>query len=89
MQNKQSLRSSLNNDSTAGLSSVKSQTFRIGSRTFFFDVNVASNNKKYLRVTESRFMGDGKDRVRNSVVLFPEDIQDFSKNLKEVAGYLN
>lgn len=70
-------------------SSVKSQTFRIGSRTFFFDVNVAYNNKKYLRVTESRFMGDGKDRVRNSVVLFAENIPDFSKNLKEIVGYLN
>lgn len=70
-------------------SSVKSSTFRIGKRTFFFDVNVASNNKNYLKITESRFVEEGKDRVRNSVVLFGEDIQDFSKNLKEMAGYLN
>lgn len=70
-------------------SSVKSSKFRIGKRTFFFDVNVASNNSKYLRVTESRFVEDGKDRIRNSVVLFPEDIQDFQKNLKEMIGYLN
>lgn len=70
-------------------SSVKSSKFRIGKRTFFFDVNVASNNSKYLRVTESRFVEEGKDRVRNSVVLFPEDIQDFQKNLKEMLGYLN
>ena len=70
-------------------SKVKSSKFRIGARTFFFDVNTASNSKNYLRITESRFTGEGKDRVRKSVVLFPEDIQDFSKNLKEIVGYLN
>lgn len=70
-------------------SSVKSTNFRIGKRTFFFDVNVASNNSKYLRVTESRFVEEGKDRVRNSVVLFPEDVADFEKNLKAMVSYLN
>lgn len=69
--------------------SVKSANFRIGKRTFFFDVNVASNNKNYLKITESRFVEEGKDRVRNSVVIFPEDIGDFQKNLKEMVGYLN
>ena len=62
-------------------SNLKSSTFRIGKRTFFFDVNVASNDSKYLRVTESRFLEEGKDRIRNSVVLFPEDVVDFQKNL--------
>lgn len=70
-------------------SSVKSSKFRVGKRTFFFDVNLASNDKKYLKVTESRFVEEGKDRVRNSVVLFPEDIVDFQKNLKDIAGFLN
>jgi len=68
---------------------VKSANFRIGSRTFFFDVNVASNERKYLKVTESRFMGEGQDRVRSSVVLFPEDAKDFQANLKDIIGYLN
>ena len=69
-------------------SKVKSSHFRNGAKTIFFDVNVASNNKKYLKITESRFTGEGKDRVRSSVVLFPENIQDFQKNLKEMIGYL-
>jgi len=68
---------------------VKSANFRIGSKTFFFDVNVASNERKYLKVTESRFMGEGQDRVRSSVVLFPEDLKDFQANLKDMIGYLN
>lgn len=70
-------------------SSLNSAKFRIGKRTFFFDVNLASNDSKYLRITESRFVEEGKDRVRNSVVLFPEDITDFQKNLKDMIGYLN
>ncbi|OGD88266.1 hypothetical protein A3J17_05205 [Candidatus Curtissbacteria bacterium RIFCSPLOWO2_02_FULL_40_11] len=69
--------------------SLKSSKFRIGKRTFFFDVNVASNDSKYLRVTESRFVEEGKDHIRNSVVLFPEDVQSFQENLKEMVGHLN
>lgn len=69
-------------------SSVKSSKFRVGKRTFYFDVNVASNNSKYLRVTESRFVEEGKDRIRNSVVLFPEDLGEFQKNLGEMVKYL-
>jgi len=61
---------------------------KTGSRTYFFDVNLASNNKKYLKVTETRFVKGQEDRVRNSVVLFPEDIQEFQKNLNEMVGYL-
>ena len=70
-------------------SSVKSSRFSVGARTFFFDINTASNSKNYLRITESRFTGEGKDRIRNSVVLFPEDLSDFQKSLKEMAPFLN
>ena len=68
---------------------VKSANFRIGSKTFFFDVNTASNDQKYLKVTESRFMGEGQDRVRSSVVVFPNEVKDFQANLKDIIGYLN
>lgn len=68
---------------------VKSSTFRIGKKTFFFDVNLAANDKRYLKITESRFVEEGKDRIRNSVVLFPEEITEFEKNLRAIVGYLN
>lgn len=68
---------------------VKSINFRRGKKTFFFDVNTTSNNGKYLKVTESRFMGEGEDRVRNSVVVFPEEVMDFQQYLKDIVGYLN
>ena len=69
-------------------SSVKSSKLRIGKSTYFFDINLASNNKKYLRITESRFVEEGKDRIRNSVVLFPEGIQEFQKMMGEMVGHL-
>ena len=62
---------------------IKSTHVRFGRRTYFFDVNQAENQKKYLKITESCFMGEGKDRKYNSFVLFPEDLAEFQKNLKE------
>lgn len=67
---------------------VKSSTLRCGKRTFFFDVNVASNNKRYLKITESRLMGEGEKSQRNSFLLFPEDLVNFQQRLDELAGDL-
>ncbi len=68
---------------------VKSSTLKCGKRTFFFDVNVASNEKKYLKITESRFIEEGQDRKRNSLVLFPEDIANFQSSFGEIIKTLN
>ena len=68
---------------------IKSSILKMGAKTIFFDVNLAANDKKYLKITESRFTGEGNDRVRSSVVLFPENIEGFEKSLKEMVGYLN
>lgn len=68
---------------------VKSSVLKMGAKTIFFDVNLAANDKKYLKITESRFAGEGSDRARSTVVLFPENIEGFQKSLKEIVGYLN
>lgn len=70
------------------INSVKSSMVRAGRRTIFFDVNVAANDKKYLKITESRFVGEGDETVRNSLLLFPEDVANFQENLKQMVGYL-
>lgn len=67
---------------------IKSSTLKCGKRTYFFDIQVASNSKNYLKITESQFMGEGTDRKRNSFILFPEDAENFEGNLKEMVGYL-
>ena len=67
---------------------VQSSVLKCGKRTFFFDVNVASNNKKYLKITESQFLGEGQDRKRNSFLLFGEEVLHFQEKLSEIAGHL-
>lgn len=66
---------------------IKSSHVRFGRRTYFFDVQ-QSNERKYLKITEARFMGEGKDRVYNSFLLFPDNIENFQKNLADAANYL-
>lgn len=68
---------------------LKSSVLKAGKRTFFFDVNLASNNKRYLKITESRFEGEDKERKRNSFILFSEDIPNFELRLTEAIGFIN
>lgn len=67
---------------------VQSSILKCGKRTFFFDVNLASNNKKYLKITESRFVNEAGDRKRNSFILFPEDVLNFQQRMEEITGSL-
>lgn len=67
---------------------VQSVHLRLGKRTFFFDINISANDKKYLKITESRFIEEGKDRVYNSFILFPENIDMFRKSFEEIVGKL-
>ena len=67
---------------------VKSSMLRAGKRTFFFDIKLASNNKKYLKITESSFEGEGKERKYNSFLLWPENIVDFQQRLTEISNDL-
>lgn len=69
-------------------SRIQSSHIRFGKRTFFFDVHQSASNKKFLRVTQSQFNGEGKDRTYSSFVLFPDDIQVFQKTMEEAAGAL-
>ncbi|EKD57715.1 MAG: hypothetical protein ACD_57C00173G0003, partial [uncultured bacterium] len=32
---------------------IKSSILKMGAKTIFFDVNLAANDKKYLKITES------------------------------------
>ncbi len=64
---------------------VKSATLKCGKRTFFFDVDVTSNHKRYLKITESRFMGEGEKHQRNTFLLFPEDLINFQTSLSELS----
>lgn len=68
---------------------VAASVLKAGSRTFFFDVQIATNDKKYLKITESRAPKEGEEKgIRVSMVLFPEDAQNFQERLSEMLGHL-
>ncbi len=68
--------------------SIKTSMLRAGKKTYFFDVKVASNSKKYLKITESSFEGEGKERKYNSFLIWPETITDFQTRLTEVSSVM-
>jgi hypothetical protein len=66
---------------------VKTTTLKCGKRTYFFNVNLASNNSKYLKITESKIEGEGQF-TKNSFLLFPEDAKAFQTELTQIMGEL-
>lgn len=49
-----------------------SQTVKAGSRTYFFDRKESKDRRPFLVITESRFVGEGKECERASIVVFPD-----------------
>jgi hypothetical protein len=64
---------------------ISSTHVRFGKRTYFFDINETENKTKYLKITESQFLGEGKERKYNSFILFPDDLGSFQKSLADAA----
>jgi hypothetical protein len=67
---------------------IQTSTIRSGKRMFFFDINLSSNNKKYLKITESKFAEEEGDKKRTSFVLFQEDVDNFIATLDQVSKHL-
>lgn len=68
---------------------LNSAMVRAGKRTFFFDVKLTSDRKKYLKITESTFQGEGKERKYSSFLIFPENAQEFQDKMIESLRLLN
>ncbi|MBI3290516.1 DUF3276 family protein [Candidatus Microgenomates bacterium] len=67
---------------------LASSMVRAGKRTFFFDVKLTSDRKKFLKITESTFQGEGKERKYSSFFIFGDHAQDFQDKLNESIGHL-
>jgi hypothetical protein len=61
-----------------------SQIVKAGSRTYFFDLKETKERQPFLTITESRFKGEGQDRERVSIAVFPDHAQDFLKATQEM-----
>lgn len=67
----------------------ESKTVKAGARTYFFDLKETKKGKPYLVITESRFKGEGEDRERNTIVVFPENAEEFVEVVSTMAAKLN
>jgi len=62
---------------------------KAGSKTYFFDLKQTRDNKPYLLLTESRFKGEGEERERVSIAIFPESAAPFGQAVAEMVGRLS
>lgn len=66
----------------------ESRTVKAGARTYFFDLKETKEGKPFLTITESRFVGEGKDRERVSITVFPDQAQEFLAAAQEMVKKL-
>jgi hypothetical protein len=66
----------------------ESMLVKAGSRTYFFDIKNTKEGKSYLVITESRFKGEGEDRERNAIMVFPENAKVFSDAVSQMVKNL-
>ena len=68
-----------------------SKQVKAGSRTYFFDIESAKadTNRKYLKITERRFVGEGQERERAMILVFPEHASEFAEAVSEMAAKLS
>jgi len=66
----------------------QSARLRAGTRTYFFEIRPTKDGKKYLAITETRFQSKTADHKRTSIIVFPEQAQEFSKLVFEMAARL-
>lgn len=63
-------------------------TVKAGAKTYFFDVKATREGKQYLLITESRFKGEGEERERVNIAVFPEHAEEFGQAVMSMAARL-
>ena len=67
---------------------TESKIVKARARTYFFDLKQTQEGQSFLVITESRFKGEGQERERASIAVFPEQGQEFLTTLQEMVGKL-
>ena len=63
----------------------ESETVKAKGRTYFLDLENTKDGKPYLRITESHINKNNNESVRNTILVFQEDIHDFTQALTKMA----
>jgi len=64
---------------------VYSANFKTGNRTYFINMLEAKNNAKYLKITESRKVGENEYQ-KNRILLFQHDLLKLAKVLNQAVS---
>jgi len=64
---------------------VYSANFKTGNRTYFINMLEAKNNAKYLKITESRKVGENEYQ-KNRIMLFQHDLLKLAKVLNQAVS---
>ncbi len=64
------------------------KTVKAGAKTYFFDIKETREGKRYLIITESRFKGEGSERERARIIVFPEHVKEFVDTVSQMANKL-
>ena len=67
--------------------SLYTRMIRAGRRTYFFDVRETKNSKRFLIIAESTRSDDGTFN-RSSVIIFPDDVENFLAAFSEARALL-
>jgi len=62
-----------------------SRIVKAGAKTYFLDIKKTKEDKPFLVITESRFKGEGKERERMSISVFPENAAEFAEAVSVMA----
>ena len=65
-------------------SEQKGEVLKTSGKTFFLDIEETKNGKPYLKITESRKNPKNGDQIRNSIIIFQEDIRDFAQAITRI-----
>ena len=63
----------------------ESETVKAQGRTYFLDLESTKEGKPYLRITESHINKEKNESVRNTILVFQEDIHDFMQAFTKMA----
>lgn len=63
-----------------------SMIVKAGAKTYFLDVKKTKQDKPYLVITESRFKGEGEQRERVSMSIFPEQATEFAEAVQSMTA---
>ena len=62
----------------------ESEMIKASGKTYFLDIEHAKNGKPYLKITETRKDAKNGDQIRNSIIVFQEDIREFSQAITRI-----